>query len=631
MACGQAANEPEYAPRRVAELLLELQTHIHPALYRSGWATDLPAVVEPVFQPPPEPEPSPPPVSLQLSLKRAGRSGYRVLVGLHVTPVAGATEDDGEAGAAAEGGEGGGGGGVDEPTKRASEEEGEEEGEEEEEEDDDEMEQRPPSRAAKRVKLDDAPPQEARAAGERGRKVAVAPMPTAAVERKLRSRDGTPASSVKGAGARAGAKAAAAPAGGRKGAGPTRKGGGGGGAKGGAPRSGKGAPTPPAAALSESESEGEEAEEAGAGAGATGGGAEAACEICASTEDESNTLLCDGCDKCFHIYCLPRPMIEVPEGDWYCLACSDAKAKEAGLPYRVGCELRCRDEEGNWSTAIMEAMGPDGVLVHHLVRLRGAAADKEWVSVDSGRLQFVGSLRPVPEGDEMEEDDDDLCWVCGSADDSEHLLLCDTEGCDSAYHTDCLRTPLAVVPEGEWFCELCEERRAVGGALDEARTVLPDCAARWQERVRGIRCSAQLSLAVGTLEAALRLDDLSVACARSRKAQRNSLEDPTGSTVADRRAGPHGFFEFLVDELAPNVPATCTIVIPESFEAGKQQKISFYPPGGCKQVTLQVPDGMVAGHKITVNVPLTVRPRVLVTSQRICEGHRHLVNCAPNA
>ena len=53
-----------------------------------------------------------------------------------------------------------------------------------------------------------------------------------------------------------------------------------------------------------------------------------------------------------------------------------------------------------------------------------------------------------------------VCVVCGSAEDSEQLLLCDSTGCDAAYHTHCLRSPLEEVPEGEWFCELARRRES---------------------------------------------------------------------------------------------------------------------------------------------------------------------------
>ncbi len=37
------------------------------------------------------------------------------------------------------------------------------------------------------------------------------------------------------------------------------------------------------------------------------------------------------------------------------------------------------------------------------------------------------------------------------------ILLCDM--CDSGYHTACLRPPLMVIPDGEWFCPPCQHVR----------------------------------------------------------------------------------------------------------------------------------------------------------------------------
>lgn len=34
------------------------------------------------------------------------------------------------------------------------------------------------------------------------------------------------------------------------------------------------------------------------------------------------------------------------------------------------------------------------------------------------------------------------------------ILLCDS--CDSGYHTACLRPPLMIIPDGEWFCPPCQ-------------------------------------------------------------------------------------------------------------------------------------------------------------------------------
>lgn len=48
-----------------------------------------------------------------------------------------------------------------------------------------------------------------------------------------------------------------------------------------------------------------------------------------------------------------------------------------------------------------------------------------------------------------------LCEICGSSNDEEEMLLCD--GCDHGYHLYCLTPPLDGVPQGEWFCETCNQ------------------------------------------------------------------------------------------------------------------------------------------------------------------------------
>eukprot|EP00250_Pteridium_aquilinum_P034524 c7702_g1_i1 orf=637-4326(-) len=50
---------------------------------------------------------------------------------------------------------------------------------------------------------------------------------------------------------------------------------------------------------------------------------------------------------------------------------------------------------------------------------------------------------------ETSRDNDDLCAECGDGGD---LVLCDD--CPGAYHAECLG--LASIPEGDWFCPLCE-------------------------------------------------------------------------------------------------------------------------------------------------------------------------------
>jgi len=55
------------------------------------------------------------------------------------------------------------------------------------------------------------------------------------------------------------------------------------------------------------------------------------CEICGSAEREDVMLLCDGCDKGFHMDCLNPPLLEIPDDNWYCINCdrSDSEQSES--------------------------------------------------------------------------------------------------------------------------------------------------------------------------------------------------------------------------------------------------------------------------------------------------------------
>ncbi|GAX83622.1 hypothetical protein CEUSTIGMA_g11046.t1 [Chlamydomonas eustigma] len=56
-----------------------------------------------------------------------------------------------------------------------------------------------------------------------------------------------------------------------------------------------------------------------------------------------------------------------------------------------------------------------------------------------------------------------FCAVCQGQQDDHCLLLCD--GCDSGYHTYCVG--LDHIPEGEWYCQVCQEHDDGGRVVEE--------------------------------------------------------------------------------------------------------------------------------------------------------------------
>ena len=45
------------------------------------------------------------------------------------------------------------------------------------------------------------------------------------------------------------------------------------------------------------------------------------CRICRRKTDPEKMLLCDGCDRGHHLYCLKPKLKKIPEDDWYCTEC----------------------------------------------------------------------------------------------------------------------------------------------------------------------------------------------------------------------------------------------------------------------------------------------------------------------
>lgn len=43
--------------------------------------------------------------------------------------------------------------------------------------------------------------------------------------------------------------------------------------------------------------------------------------ICRRKNDPEHTLLCDECNKGWHMFCLKPKITQIPQGDWFCPRC----------------------------------------------------------------------------------------------------------------------------------------------------------------------------------------------------------------------------------------------------------------------------------------------------------------------
>lgn len=62
------------------------------------------------------------------------------------------------------------------------------------------------------------------------------------------------------------------------------------------------------------------------------------CQVCRKGDNDDCLLLCDGCDRGCHMYCLRPKITQVPEGDWFCPTCV---AEDEGESPRA-CKKRTR-------------------------------------------------------------------------------------------------------------------------------------------------------------------------------------------------------------------------------------------------------------------------------------------------
>ncbi|CAL1542884.1 unnamed protein product [Lymnaea stagnalis] len=87
----------------------------------------------------------------------------------------------------------------------------------------------------------------------------------------------------------------------------------------------------------------------------------------------------------------------------------------------------------------------------------------------TGRNYRRQAARTSQENDEEVVNDDTPCVKCGKYNHPEMILLCDK--CDAGYHTACLRPPLMLIPDGDWFCPPCEHMMLVAKLLDCLQTL----------------------------------------------------------------------------------------------------------------------------------------------------------------
>eukprot|EP00854_Cymbomonas_tetramitiformis_P034572 gene34572-biopygen33566 len=122
-----------------------------------------------------------------------------------------------------------------------------------------------------------------------------------------------------------------------------------------------------------------------------------ACEKCMRTDGEASMLLCDTCNRGYHIWYLEPALEKVPEGDWQCPKCLGAAVVAASAEVGISIVERMAAMEPQ----LKEKLGADTILLpadvdpHRAVRL---GREQPWQALTSRQVaRKEGTMGDLPD------------------------------------------------------------------------------------------------------------------------------------------------------------------------------------------------------------------------------------------
>ncbi|KAK3258664.1 hypothetical protein CYMTET_32294 [Cymbomonas tetramitiformis] len=98
-----------------------------------------------------------------------------------------------------------------------------------------------------------------------------------------------------------------------------------------------------------------------------------ACEVCRKTDGEAEMLLCDACNRGYHLWCLTPALDGVPEGEWLCPRCSGTGMQAANA------EVQTQKDES--SGVLEDRLGMKEQQLNEKLSAECACCQQTWVPV----------------------------------------------------------------------------------------------------------------------------------------------------------------------------------------------------------------------------------------------------------
>ncbi|KAL8432046.1 hypothetical protein Efla_003487 [Eimeria flavescens] len=171
------------------------------------------------------------------------------------------------------------------------------------------------------------------------------------------------------------------------------------------------------------------------------------CEQCFSNLNEERMLICDACDRAFHMECLDPPVDEVPDGDWFCKGCG----------YCSCCGRQLTEDEALDTSCFYSNRSRicPGCKEKHLRTKRGRGVRQGDLSFDSVYAACSSSNSSGSSSGSMQAGPR-LCEVCVGPFESDPRggpsprVIC--ADCKITVHASCAARGSS---PGEFICEMC--------------------------------------------------------------------------------------------------------------------------------------------------------------------------------
>ncbi|KAL5704493.1 hypothetical protein ACHQM5_022916 [Ranunculus cassubicifolius] len=193
------------------------------------------------------------------------------------------------------------------------------------------------------------------------------------------------------------------------------------------------------------------------------------CMCCGGKTDTRSCIICDSCEKIYHIFCVGVSVDKESPRSWYCMGCVSSildpiisqTHDNCNVCERVSVNLMSEDHNRVFHN------GPGADIVNGGVRptccklCRSEFENSQYRECEHYLCHNKFHLRCMSELELKRFGPrwycpSCLCRVCLVDRDDEKIVLCD--GCDNAYHIYCMEPPRSSIPEGKWFCRVCDTR-----------------------------------------------------------------------------------------------------------------------------------------------------------------------------